>query len=279
MSDISLRARPGFLSNLRTDKWWVEPALVLFGFSFFIVYMTWAAFQGEYYWYSAGTTGFGGYLSPAYSPLIWIQDAANGSAPLWHAWLGSWPGWWPAFLPASPAFLILPFPALFRFTCYYYRGAYYKAFAGTPPGCSVGSIPQKNYKGETFLLLFQNLHRYTLYFAIIFIFILSYDAVLAFFREGQFGVGVGSIVLLINPVLLGLYTFGCHAWRHLIGGRSDCFSCAGTGALKYKGYQRVSWLNSHHKLFAWISLVWVMVADLYVRLVSMGIITDLSTWG
>jgi hypothetical protein len=28
-------------------------------------------------------------------------------------------------LPFSPALLILPFPGGFRFTCYYYRGAYY----------------------------------------------------------------------------------------------------------------------------------------------------------
>ena len=31
--------------------------------------------------------------------------------------------------------------------------------------------------------------------------------------------------------------------------------------------------------FAWVSLFWVAVTDLYVRLVSMGVITDLNTWG
>jgi hypothetical protein len=30
--------------------------------------------------------------------------------------------------------------------------------------------------------------------------------------------------------------------------------------------------------FAWASLIWVMVADLYVRLLSMGVIKDLNTW-
>jgi hypothetical protein len=30
--------------------------------------------------------------------------------------------------------------------------------------------------------------------------------------------------------------------------------------------------------FAWASLLWVMVADLYVRLVSLGVIHDFNTW-
>ncbi len=276
---IAFRNNKTFLQHLRTDNWWLEPALVLFGFSAFIVYSTWAALQGNHYWVGPAE-GFGGYLSPLYSPPLFIRQCAEGCAPLHHAWLGNWPSWWPAFIPASPAFLILMFPGLFRFTCYYYRGAYYKAFAGTPPACAVGGIPQNPYKGETGLMIFQNLHRYTLYFAILLIFILSYDALLSFFRNGEFGVGVGSIVLLLNPIFLGAYTFGCHAWRHLIGGNHDCFNCqSGLGKMRYKGYQKVSWLNEHHKLFAWISLIWVGGTDVYVRLASMGVITDLNTWG
>ena len=30
--------------------------------------------------------------------------------------------------------------------------------------------------------------------------------------------------------------------------------------------------------FAWVSLIWVVFTDVYVRLVSMGVITDLNTW-
>ena len=74
----------------------------------------------------------------------------------------AFPSWWPWFLPASPAFLILAFPGSFRFTCYYYRKAYYRSFAATPPACAVSALPQKKYKGETALLIFQNLHRYAL---------------------------------------------------------------------------------------------------------------------
>ncbi|MDX1477336.1 MAG: hypothetical protein R3301_06490 [Saprospiraceae bacterium] len=277
---ITLQKR-GFLATLRTDRWWVEPLLVLCGLGAFIIYATWAAFQGTHYWFDAGVQGFGGYLSPFYSPVVYTDVGAAGSAPLYHALLGSWPEWWPSWFPASPAFIILIFPLSFRFTCYYYRGAYYKAFAGTPPACAVGSIPRKpgKYRGESFIMVFQNLHRYTLYVAIIFIPILYADAIAAFFRGGQFGVGVGSIILLTNATLLACYTFGCHSWRHLIGGRKDCFSCSGAGRIGYGVYQKVSWLNRRHKLFAWASLVFVGFSDFYVRMVSSGVITDLNTWG
>ena len=57
-------------------------------------------------------------------------------------------------------------PACFRFTCYYYRGAYYKAFWADPPACAVGE-PRKSYRGEnSFPLILQNVHRYFLYVAV-----------------------------------------------------------------------------------------------------------------
>ncbi len=277
--------KTGFLQTLRTDAWWFESAYVLFGFTAFVIYSTWAGLQGNHFWVGP-EHGFGGYLSPMYSPSLFLNPDPSipGNAPMHHALLGPMPQFilnskLLTFL-ITPAAFILAFPALFRFTCYYYRGAYYKAFAGTPPGCAVGSIPQKKYKGETQLLIFQNLHRYALYFAIIFVFVLSYDAVLSFFRAGKFGVGVGSIILTINPILLGCYTFGCHSFRHLLGGKHDCMSCpGGISKLRHGAYQKVSWLNRNHKLFAWMSLIWVGSTDLYVRLVSHGVITDLNTWG
>ena len=118
-----------------------------------------------------------------------------------------------------------------------------------------------------------------MYFAVVFIFLLSYDAVLAFFNNGEFGVGVGSIVLLINPILLGGYTFGCHSIRHLVGGKMDCFSCSARAKTSHKAWSLVTVLNERHQLFAWLSLFWVGFSDVYVRLVSMGVITDLNTWG
>lgn len=272
---------PGLGATERNDKWWFEALWTGLGFLIFVVYSNWAAFQGEHYYVG---TEHGGYLSPFYSPILYTDPSAPGSAPESIAWIGLFPeGLKGIFemlhMPASPAWLILIFPLAFRLTCYYYRKFYYRAYFWTPPACAVGPMPQKNYNGERGLFIFQNLHRYAMYFAVAFIFILSYDAYDSFFRNGEFGVGVGSIVLLINPILLGTYTFGCHSFRHLVGGKKDCFSCDQSGHLSYGIWKKVSWLNSKHMLFAWISMVWVGLADVYVRLVSMGVIHDYNTWG
>lgn len=274
-STINIR-QSTYLGTLRTDKWWMYPAFVVFGFTAFVIYATWAAFQGNNYFYDGGllSEGFGGYLSPMYSPLVFVKSGVDGGAPLHHAWFGEMPEWMPPFV--TPAFFIVGFPLAFRFTCYYYRKAYYRAFAGSPPACAVGAVQQKEFKGETGLLIFQNLHRYALYFAILVLFVLAYDAFMSFFRNGQFGVGVGSIVLLINPILLGAYTFGCHSFRHLVGGQMDCMSCSST---RLSAWKRVTKLNMNHELWAWCSLVWVGFTDVYVRLTAMGVIHDFSTWG
>jgi len=263
--------KQGFGATERCDRWWVGPTATFLGLSAFVVYATWAALQGEHYF-------VGNYLSPFYSPPLFVDPTAPGAA-IGHAWIGDWPTWWPGFLPTSPAILILIFPLSFRFTCYYYRKAYYRSFAGSPPGCAVGAISQKNYRGETRLLLIQNLHRYALYFALIFIGILYYDAFQAFFRNGELGIGVGSVVLLLNATLIAGYTFGCHSLRHLVGGRLDCFSCTSGTKLRHRAWKRVTFFNERHMLFAWMSLFWVGFTDLYVRLVSMGVITDYNTWG
>jgi hypothetical protein len=251
-----------FGETARRDAWWVQPLLVFLGLSTFIVYSTWAAFQGDHYEY-------GPYLSPFYSPLLYGNSA--------HAWFGPHPEWWPGALPFSAALLILWAPGGFRFTCYYYRGAYYKAFWADPPSCTVGE-PRKRYLGErSFPLVLQNVHRYFLYLGLIFICLLAVDAIKAFwFTDAStggsgFGVGVGSLVLTVNVLLLGSYTFGCHSLRHLVGGRRDEVSKSGAAS---GCYTCVSGLNSRHQLFAWLSLVSVGFADLYVRLCSMGIWTD-----
>jgi hypothetical protein len=245
-----------FGQTSRTDNWWLEPLLVFLGLTAFIVYSTWAAFQGDHYHY-------GPYLSPMYSPELF------GSSP--HSWFGAKPEWWPGFLPFSPALLILPFPALFRFTCYYYRGAYYKAFWADPPACAV-SEPRSGYRGEKLLpLVLHNAHRYVFYIAVIFICILSWDALKATQFENGFGIGVGTVVLALNAFLLGCYTFGCHCSRHLCGGGYDRLS---EHPLRHQFYRISSWLNDRHKKFAWASLVWVGFSDFYVRMCSMGTWTD-----
>ncbi|MBT8272642.1 MAG: succinate dehydrogenase [Bacteroidia bacterium] len=278
---IDIRAK-GFAQTLRRDKWWLYPGLVLFGLTAFLIYGFWSAWQANFYWYSAGQEGFGGYLAPFYSPLIFIKEGVEGAAPMSHALFGPWPQWWPSWLPPSPSFLILAIPGIFRFTCYYYRKAYYRAFTGTPPACAVGALPRKRksgYKGETGLMIVNNIHRITMYFAVLYIIVFFYDAYLAFFRGGEFGIGVGTLLLLGNPILLASYTFGCHSIRHLVGGSRDCYSCGLAGNASHESGKLVGWLNRRHELFAWLSLIWIMIADFYVHMVSMGYITDLSTWG
>ncbi len=177
----------------------------------------------------------------------------------------------------SPAFLILWAPGGFRFTCYYYRGAYYKAFWSDPPSCAVGE-PRKTYRGEhLFPLIFQNIHRYFLYLALLFLVFLSYDVWKALWfldpatGTETFGVGVGTIVLALNVVFLGSYTFGCHSLRHLVGGRLDLLSKA---PVRRTAYRCVGCFNRRHMIYAWMSLTWVGFCDIYVRLCSMGIWTD-----
>jgi hypothetical protein len=246
-----------FGATSRPDTWWVQPLVVFLGFAAFIVYSTWAAFEGKNYWY-------GPYISPMYSPELFCISP--------HAWFGGPPAWFPAFLPFSAAFLILWAPGGFRITCYYYRGAYYKAFWADPPNCAVGE-PRKTYWGErSFPLIVQNIHRYFMYLAVIFIGLLAKDAWDGFFAwPDGFHVNIGSLVLLINVVLLGSYTFGCHSLRPLIGGFSDRIS---KSAVRKSAYDCVSCLNARHMRFAWFSLFWVGFSDLYVRMCAMGIWTD-----
>ena len=253
----------GFGATTRRDSWWVVPLLTFLGFSAFIVYTTWAAFQNADYWHEP-------YLSPLYSPLLF------GEGP--HAWFGPGPpSWWPAALPFSAALLILWMPGGFRFTCYYYRGAYYKAFWGDPPACAVGEL-RKGYRGERwFPLVFQNIHRYFLYLAIAFIVVLFYDVIMAtrFPVPGggtEFGIGVGTLVLATNVVLLGGYTFGCHSLRHLVGGVKDVLS---NRPARRATYNCVGALNRRHQRWAWASLFVVGFSDVYIRLCAMGIWTDL----
>jgi hypothetical protein len=251
--DVPL-ARAGFAETSRDGLWWLQPLAVFLGLSTFIVYSTWAALQGNHYEY-------GPYLSPFYSPLIF------GDSP--HAWFASRPAFIPAWV--SAAMLILWAPGGFRFTCYYYRGAYYKAFWADPPSCAVGE-PRKKYLGErSFPLIIQNIHRYFLYLALVFIVLLTHDVWKALWFDGHFGIGVGTLVLAANVTLLSCYTFGCHSMRHLIGGVKDRLS--GAPARK-RAYDCVTCLNSRHMLFAWCSLFSVGFSDLYIRLCSMGVWTD-----
>jgi hypothetical protein len=259
---MSLPVVRRFPETARSDLWWVQPLAVFLGLSAFIVYATWGAFQGEHY-------TFGPYLSPFYSPELF-----GGSE---HSWFGPKPAWWPGWLLFSPALLVLWAPGGFRVTCYYYRGAYYKAFWADPPACAVGE-PRKSYWGERSLpLVLQNVHRYFLYLALLFLIVLASDVYKAlWFKDPatgtvHFGVGIGTLVLLVNVILLGAYTFGCHSFRHLVGGCIDQLTRA---PVRHRVYDCVGCLNRRHMNWAWCSLFWVAFSDLYIRLCSMGVWSD-----
>jgi hypothetical protein len=235
----------GLGRTLRKDAWWAGPAATFIVLTSFIAYATFRVFENKYF--TAGP-----YLTPFYSPYIPISGV-----PL-----------------LTPAMLVLPGPLTFRLTCYYYRKAYYRAFAMDPPACAVGERSAHRYNGETRLLVFQNLHRYAVYVALVFLAFLWHDAYRALWWPG-FGIGVGSLVMLANVILLSLYTFSCHSVRHLVGGGIDSFSTAPLGRLRHSIWTRVSQLNGVHMLWAWTSLFGVALTDLYIRAVASGAITDL----
>jgi len=134
------------------------------------------------------------YLSPFYSPLIVI-----GAIP--------------------PALWVIWAPLSLRATCYYYRKAYFRAFFWHPRSCAVPE-PKRRYRGETaFPWVLNNFHRFAFYATVVQVAFLWFDAIVAFDFGGQFGIGLGSLLMHVNVILLSGYTFGCHAFRHLAGGR------------------------------------------------------------
>ena len=245
--------------TLRTDRWWVAPAVTFGVLLAFVVYSTIRAFSNAAYFVPAYD-----YISPFYSPCL-AANCADGASHLGQP-LGD-------LGIISPALVVLVVPLGFRLTCYYYRKAYYRAFWLSPPACAVAE-PHASYTGETrFPLIFQNAHRWFFYVGLVFNAILTYDALIAFKgAHGGVGLGVGTLVLLVNAALLWLYSLSCHSCRHAIGGRLKHFS---RHPVRYRLWTWVSRLNAHHMKFAWVSLVWVALADLYVSLVASGILTDL----
>jgi hypothetical protein len=84
-------------------------------------------------------------------------------------------------------------------------------------------------------------------------------------------VTVGTVVLCANATLLWLYSLSCHSCRHLCGGQVRSFS---KHPIRHRLWKVVTPLNSRHMYFAWASLVFVALTDVYVRLVASGAITD-----
>ena len=242
--------------TLRTDRWWLQPLLTVLALVAFVVYSSVRAFQNAHYFAEP-------YISPFYSPCITTACEGDTFPELFTG---------PAFI--SPAIYILVVPLGFRLTCYYYRKAYYRSFWQSPPACAVAE-PHRRYTGETrFPLVGQNVHRYFLYAALLFNVILFYEAFRGFRDEtGEWGhMGLGTVILLVNAVMLFLYSISCHSCRHIVGGRLNTFS---KHPLRYKAWTAVSRLNARHMQYAWISLFTVAFADFYVFLLATGTISDL----
>ena len=246
-------ALQGLGATRRRDAWAIAPGVQAILFTTLATYLFWSGIV----WTPLFGTAYevDGYLSPLFSPLIA-------------------PGWLPAFI--SPGALILWIPLGFRATCYYYRKAYYRFYFADPPGCAVGEpTVHRRYAMETRLpFILQNLHRFFLYLAFIPLFFLWVDAALSLFPEGQTRLGLGSVIFFVNVVLLTGFSLSCNSLRHLAGGRLDCFSCSRRARVQHSLWQRFTALNLHHMGWAWVSFLSVTFADVYVRLLALGVISD-----
>lgn len=233
----------------RKDFWWFLPAVMFFAGVIALVYLTWSAFfDSSYAW--------GPYVSPLYHvPYV--------------------PSWW----PISPAFLLLWIPAGFRITCYYGRKVYHRAAFGDPAACGVEEPYRKSYSGESKLpFVLNNLHRYFLYFAVLLVGMHWYEFLVhTLFHGGEFYFGVGTALILFDTIALTFYVGGCHSLRHLIGGRKRAvFGCNGCdkncSKVRFAAWKTVSKFNIFHNVWFWLSLFSIAVADLYVRMLALGII-------
>ncbi|MEX1168784.1 MAG: succinate dehydrogenase [Chloroflexota bacterium] len=246
-------APQGLGATSRKDDWWSSPLGVGFWLAVLVLYsgfsaLLWKPLFGAPY-------EVGPYLSPFLLPFF--RD------------LG---------LPfdVSPAIVTLWIPVGFRVTCYYFRRAYYRAYLADPPACAVGEPTiHRRYRLETaFPFILQNLHRLFLYLAVVLLTIHWVEVLASFVHDGAFQLALGSAILLVDTALLTLYVGSCHSLRHLVGGKLDCFSCSRVNRTRHSAWRRLSGLNQRHMVYAWASLVSIVVADLYIHLLGLGILSD-----
>ncbi len=268
----------GSFNNERKDNWWFSPtlgglALIIFSIYTFMALFAFDTLLGVDKSYKVITTissSIGAALPHYVSPLFGLEIPEN----IRNA-IG-----WPEVL--TPALLTIWAPFGFRATCYYARKVYYRSFFGNPPACAVDGVSFRRgkYGGEyLFPFILSNLHRYFFYAAFVLMIIHLIELPSAFlFSVGgvdHFGVGLGSLILLADSLFLTLYVLSCHAFRHLIGGGTECYSCSGIKKVQYKGWKIVSRLNERHGTWFWISITTVLLADFYIRLVSGGLFSGM----
>jgi hypothetical protein len=253
------RAQIG-VKTLRTDNWRQSPLIYTAILLFFIVYTVIRIFMNKWYYVEGSHL-----LTPVYSPCIsksCVPGSSDFGTPL------------PAFPTGIPlAILVFPILAGFRGTCYYYRKAGYRSLWLSPQACGVAE-PHAKYTGERrFPLIVMNYHRYFFVLASILLLVNTFDALKAFEgKDGGVGMGVGTVLMVVNVVMLWLYSLSCHACRHIVGGRLKHFS---KHPVRYQAWTFISKLNPKHGNFAMASLTTVILTDFYIMSASAGWITDL----
>jgi hypothetical protein len=243
----------GYGQTSRLDGWWVSPLNVGFWLAVLVLYSVFSALL----WKPVFGTDYevDGYASPFFAPFFRSTQLPFG---------------------ISPAILTLWIPVGFRITCYYFRRAYYRAYLADPPACAVGEPSvHRRYRMEAALpFILQNLHRFFLYAAVILLVIHWIEVLGSFAPESGPRIGLGSLILVVDVALLTGYVSSCHSLRHIVGGRLDCFSCTRVTRTRYSAWKRLSGLNARHMVWAWASLVSVVVADMYIHLLALGVLTD-----
>ena len=134
------------------------------------------------------------------------------------------------------------------------------------------------YQGERRMFLFNNLHRYFLYAAMIIILIKWWDVThtMHFHSSAHngYGVSIGTFVMGIEAFLLTMYVTSCHALRHLAGGMLARWT---TSISRVRGvlFGKISIANRSHGFWFWTSLTFVFLGDIWVLLVAEGRLNDM----
>ena len=262
---IKLPVINGLGRTNRIDNWWSQPLVMGTGLTLALVYTFWRLFiystDGTISYTLEGSV----VMSPIFSPNVLEWDLFG---------LSSWdhPSW------VNAAILVLWIPFGFRGTCYYMRRVYYRTFFASPVACWVDEpdINKKlGYEGEKRLFIFNNLHRYFLYAAMIILLIKWWDVTHTMTFDDGIGISIGTFVMGIEAFLLTMYVTSCHALRHLAGGVLDRWT-TGISRIRGKLFGKISVLNRSHGFWFWTSLAFVFLGDLWVIAVCEGHISDVS---
>ena len=263
MAEVGLLQRRAF-ETARRDVWWAQPLVTFVVFAGFVVYATWAAFQGTYYHH-------GPYLSPLYSPEVFGDGGTSWFGPQAGLVAGV-----DAVVAGASSSSGLPAASGSPATT---TGAPTTRRSGPiRRPARWGSRARRTAARRSFPLIIQNVHRYFLYLALVFLVVLcprrlegalvhrsGHRRGLLRHRRGDPGARrQRRPARRLHPRLP----------LAAAPGRRD----GSTSSPALRRGRRVRLLElpqpAAHALGLAVSLFWVAFADLYVRLCSMGIWTD-----